>query len=66
MIEVFTDKEDHWRYHIKGKNGEIMATSEDYSSKDHAIRGAEDLALLFTNAAKVRFIDDVVTIKAKD
>lgn len=46
MFELFEDKDGEWRYHVKGKNGEIMCQSEGYESKANARRGAYDLVNL--------------------
>lgn len=43
MIEYFTDKGGHWRYRVKGENGEKLVTSEAYASKFNAKRGADAL-----------------------
>ena len=42
-VEIFEDVQGQHRYRIRGDNGEIMATSEGYSSKSNAQRGLEDL-----------------------
>jgi uncharacterized protein YegP (UPF0339 family) len=38
-VELFKGK-DGWRWHLVAANGEILATSEAYSSKDAARRTA--------------------------
>lgn len=43
MIELFEDEGGQWRYRIKGRNGEPMATSEAYTTKADARRGYRDL-----------------------
>ncbi len=43
MTEIFQDADGQWRYRIKGKNGEIMATSEGYTRPADARRGLLDL-----------------------
>lgn len=43
MIEIFHDENGEWRYRVKGRNGEIVATSEGYTRPDDAERGAGDL-----------------------
>lgn len=53
MIEVFKG-ENGWHYHVKGKNGETMCSSEAYDSKTNAVRGAEDLKLLFEKSVLVQ------------
>lgn len=39
MIEIYKDTAGEWRFRIKGKNGEIVATGEAYQSKAGALRG---------------------------
>jgi uncharacterized protein YegP (UPF0339 family) len=46
MIEIFKDEAGEWRYRVKGRNGEIMATSEGYGRKADARRGLNDLRAL--------------------
>ena len=41
-IEVFPSKND-WRWRVCASNGEIIAQSEGYSSKDNALRGVSAL-----------------------
>lgn len=43
MVEYFKDKAGEWHYRIKGRNGEIMSTSEGYTRKGDAVRGFRDL-----------------------
>jgi uncharacterized protein YegP (UPF0339 family) len=38
-FELFEDKSGEWRWNLKAKNGEIIATSEGYSSKQAAQKG---------------------------
>jgi uncharacterized protein YegP (UPF0339 family) len=42
-VELFHGK-DGWRWHLVAANGEILATSEAYSSKDAANRTAQLVA----------------------
>lgn len=44
MFTLFQDENDEWRYRIKGKNGEILVTSEGYTTQRDASRGLGDLA----------------------
>lgn len=37
--EVFTDEEDEFRFHLKASNGEIIAASEGYETKEGVING---------------------------
>lgn len=46
MIEYFLDTEGKDRFRVKGGNGEIVATSEPYTSVDHAHRGVRDLYMI--------------------
>lgn len=43
MIEYFLDEAQRNRFRVKGSNGEIVSTSEPYSSRQHAQRGVMDL-----------------------
>ena len=40
-FELFTDKGGNWRFNLKAGNGEVIATSEGYSSKASALGGIE-------------------------
>lgn len=40
-----------WRYTVKGNNGEILATSEGYTTKQNAERGLAALTLLILDYA---------------
>lgn len=50
MIEIFPDKAGEWRWRLKGRNGEIMATSEGYTREADAVRGAEDARRVMATA----------------
>lgn len=39
-FELYEAK-DGWRFRLKAGNGEVVATSEAYSSKDGAVKGCE-------------------------
>lgn len=43
MTEIFKDSAGEWRFRVKGANGEIVATSEGYSTKSNARRGLKTL-----------------------
>lgn len=45
MIEYFIDDEGAHRFRLKAYNGEIIHTSEGYTSESDAKRGAYDLAV---------------------
>jgi uncharacterized protein len=40
-FEIFQDKSGGYRFNLKAGNGEVVASSETYSSKDAAKNGAE-------------------------
>lgn len=40
-FEWFKDKEDKYRFRLKADNGQIIATSEAYESKDSCMNGIE-------------------------
>ena len=54
--EVYTDKKGEFRFRLKAKNGEIIATSEGYKAKASAMNG---IASIGKNApdAKVDVIE---------
>lgn len=42
-FELFTDKGGQFRFNLKAANGEIIASSEAYSSKASALNGIESV-----------------------
>jgi uncharacterized protein YegP (UPF0339 family) len=46
MIEYFLDDDSKNRFRVKGRNGEIVATSEAYANQSNAERGVDDLYLI--------------------
>ncbi len=42
-FEVYTDKAGEYRFRLKAKNGEIIATSEGYKSKASCLNGIESV-----------------------
>lgn len=42
-FEVFRDKGREWRFNLKALNGEIIASSEGYSSKQACLQGIESV-----------------------
>lgn len=42
-FELFEDKDGKWRWNLKAGNGEVIATSEAYSSKSAAEGGIESV-----------------------
>lgn len=43
MTEIFQDEHGEWRFRVKGRNGEVVATSEGYTRSADAERGLNDL-----------------------
>lgn len=43
IVEIFEDVSGEFRYRLKGGNGEVMATSEGYTTRTDAERGFVDL-----------------------
>ena len=42
-FEVFTDKAGEYRFRLKALNGEIIATSEGYRSKQSCLHGIQSV-----------------------
>ena len=42
-FEVYTDKAGEFRFRLKAKNGEIIATSEGYKAKPSCLNGIESV-----------------------
>lgn len=49
MIEIYQDQAGEWRFRVKGKNGEIVAQGEGYTTKHDAMRGYETLVRIVTD-----------------
>jgi hypothetical protein len=43
VIELFQDAAGEWRFTVKGRNGEIIVTSEGYTRRRDAKRGLHTL-----------------------
>ena len=41
--EIYTDKSGEFRFRLKARNGEIIATSEGYKSKSGCVNGIESV-----------------------
>ncbi|MBN2599545.1 MAG: YegP family protein [Candidatus Thermoplasmatota archaeon] len=53
-FEVWTDKAGEYRFRLKAANGEIIATSEGYSSKKSCMNGIESV---MKNAPKAPIVE---------
>ena len=42
-FELWTDKGGDWRFNLKASNGQVIATSQGYSSKAGALNGIESV-----------------------
>ena len=42
-FEMYTDKAGEFRFRLKAKNGEVIATSEGYKTKDSCMNGIESV-----------------------
>ncbi|MCZ4299903.1 YegP family protein [Microbacterium oxydans] len=42
-FELYTDKSGEYRFRLKAGNGEVIASSEGYSSKSAALNGIESV-----------------------
>lgn len=42
-FEVYTDKAGEYRFRLKAKNGEIIATGEGYKAKTSCLKGIESI-----------------------
>ncbi|MFA5102409.1 MAG: YegP family protein [Candidatus Thermoplasmatota archaeon] len=53
-FEVWTDKAGEYRFRMKAANGEIIATSEGYSSKKSCMNGIQSV---MKNAPKAPIVE---------
>lgn len=53
-FEIFSDAADKYRWRLKAGNGEIVAQSQAYASKDAAKKGIDSVK---TNAASASVVD---------
>ena len=54
-FELYTDKSGGYRFRLKAGNGEVIAISEGYKSKDSAKNG---IASVQKNAASAEIVDE--------
>jgi uncharacterized protein YegP (UPF0339 family) len=53
-FELWVDKGGQYRFNLKASNGQVIATSEGYSSKASAMNG---IASVKTNAADAEVVE---------
>jgi hypothetical protein len=54
VFEWYTDAKGKYRFRLKAPNGEIIATSEAYSSKENCVNGIESVK---KNAPKAKVVE---------
>jgi uncharacterized protein YegP (UPF0339 family) len=54
VFEWYTDKTGKYRFRLKAANGEIIAVSEAYASKDGCVNGIESVK---KNAPKAKVVE---------
>lgn len=52
-FEIYRDKGDEWRFNLVAPNGEVIASSEGYTSKDSCLKGVESVKRWATEAETV-------------
>lgn len=50
---VYKDKGEEWRFNLVAPNGEVIASSEGYTSKDNCLKGVESVKRWATEAETV-------------
>jgi uncharacterized protein YegP (UPF0339 family) len=53
-FEISKDKTGRFRFHLKAANGEIIAASQGYDTRESAVKGIESVK---TNAPAAKVID---------
>jgi len=43
MFEIYEDKNNEWRWRLKAGNGEIIAVSEGYTTKQNLLKNIESV-----------------------
>ncbi|MCR5401106.1 MAG: YegP family protein [Treponema sp.] len=54
-FEIYKDKAGEFRFRLKARNGEIIATGEGYASKDGCKNGIESIK---KNAPEAKVVDE--------
>jgi uncharacterized protein len=54
-FELFEDRAGEYRFHLKAPNGEIIASSQGYASKEAAEKGIKSVQ---TNASGATVVDN--------
>lgn len=56
-FEVYKDQAGKWRFRLKAGNGEIIAASEGYESKQACLYGV-DLVIRTGHDSEIKFIEE--------
>lgn len=59
-FEVFVDKAGEYRFNLKAPNGQIIAASQGYNSKEACMKGIESVKI---NAPKAQIMEIASTAK---
>ena len=54
-FEVYKDARGEWRFNLKAENGEVIAVSEGYSSKQACMNGIEAVR----DSAKEALVEEI-------
>ena len=54
-FELYTDKSGEYRFRLKARNGEVIATGEGYKAKDSALNGIESVK---KNAPEAEIVEE--------
>ena len=57
-IEIYKDRGGEFRFRVKAKNGEIVASGESYATKAGAERGVKAMAKAVKNARVVDLVEE--------
>ncbi|MEI2642398.1 MAG: YegP family protein [Candidatus Nanopelagicales bacterium] len=53
-FELYTDKSGEWRFRLKAVNGQTIAASQGYASKENALNGIDSVR---RNAAEAELVE---------
>jgi len=56
-FEIYEDSNKEWRFRLKAENGEIIASSEGYSSKRNCIKGAKSVQRVASGAQLIELLN---------
>lgn len=53
-FELYTDKSGEWRFRLKAVNGQTIAASQGYATKENALNGIDSVR---RNAAEAELVE---------